>query len=131
MRNGEVIRSLRFYLGKDTEHMVYEGELVGMILAVQLIKSEGGDRGGTMSLGLDNQAVIRAMAAFNSQPGHYLMDIFHNNLHQIIPSNDERKLTVRWTPGHKGIPGNEAADGEVKRAARGEMSNSQSLPRSL
>jgi hypothetical protein len=28
-----------------------EGELVGMILAVQLLKEEGGERGGTMSLG--------------------------------------------------------------------------------
>jgi hypothetical protein len=71
-----VIKSRRFYLGKDTEHTVYEEELVGMILAVQLLKEEGGERGGTMSLGVDNQAAIRTTSAFRSQLGHYLMDIF-------------------------------------------------------
>jgi hypothetical protein len=47
---------------------VYEGELVGMILAVYLIKEEGGK--GTLALGVDNQAAIKATGAFNSKAGH-------------------------------------------------------------
>lgn len=56
MNGNEVIGSKRFHLGSDREHTVYEAELVGMILAVQLLKEKenGGRRGGTMSLGVDN-----------------------------------------------------------------------------
>jgi len=37
MRGDEAIRKKRFHLGSEKEHMVYEGELVGMILAVELL----------------------------------------------------------------------------------------------
>ncbi|KAG1867714.1 hypothetical protein F4604DRAFT_2021351 [Suillus subluteus] len=73
MRGGEVVKEKQFHLGNDQEHMVYEGEIVGMILAVELLREEGG--GGTMALGVDNQAAISATNAFVSKPGHYLMDI--------------------------------------------------------
>jgi len=36
--------------------------------------------------------------------------------------------TMRWTPGHKGTPGNEREDGEAKRAARGESTPNHRLP---
>jgi ribonuclease HI len=115
LRNGEVERTKRVYLGSDQEHTVYEGEMVGMILAIELLKEEGGS--GSMALGVDNQAAIWATKAFVSKPGHYLMDKFHDDLRKLIPAHDERKLIVRWTPGHHGIPGNEAADEHAKMAA--------------
>ncbi|EJD36643.1 hypothetical protein AURDEDRAFT_20837, partial [Auricularia subglabra TFB-10046 SS5] len=42
-------------------------------------------------------------------------------------------LTMTWTPGHKGIEGNEAADRAVKLAASGPgaTSNRRQLPRFL
>lgn len=78
IRNGEVVGTKKFYLGGDQEHTVYEGELVGMILAIELLKEEGGE--GSMALGIDNQAAIWATKAFVSKPGHYLMDKFHDDL---------------------------------------------------
>jgi hypothetical protein len=74
-------------LGSGNEHTVYEGEPVGMILAVELLREEGGL--GSLSLGVDNQAAIAASGAFNSKPGHYLMDIFHDDLRKLIPDHDE------------------------------------------
>jgi len=134
MRGEEVLRERRFYLGSDKDHTVYEGEAVGMILAIQLIKEELRERGGqslTMALGVDNQAAIRATTSYQSKPGHYLLDIFHDDLRSILLEADGRKLKIRWSAGHIGIPGNEAADEQAKRAAHGETSQSHLLPSSL
>ncbi|KAG1788665.1 uncharacterized protein HD556DRAFT_1244907, partial [Suillus plorans] len=134
MDGERVIRERRFHLGSDKAHTVYEGEIVGMILAVQLIKEELKARGGrprTMALGVDNQAAIRSTTAFQSKLRHYLVDKFHDDLRKTLQNANCNKLTIRWSAGHIGIPGNEAADGHAKRAARGESSEANKLPRSL
>ncbi|KAG2336381.1 hypothetical protein BDR05DRAFT_832020, partial [Suillus weaverae] len=41
------------------------------------------------------------------------------------------KLIVRWSAGHIGIPGNEQADEQAKKAARGDTSHPHTLPTSL
>ncbi|KAF8123998.1 hypothetical protein EV363DRAFT_1104187, partial [Boletus edulis] len=78
-RNGRKIDELKMKLGRIKDHTVYEGEIVGMILAVELLRRHRGVVG-TVSLGLDNKAAILATGAFKSGPGHYLMDIFHDAL---------------------------------------------------
>ncbi|KAG2065424.1 hypothetical protein BDR04DRAFT_1032850, partial [Suillus decipiens] len=129
MRNREMMKERRFHLGNDQEHRVYEGELIGMILAVELLREEEGK--GTMSLGVDNQVAIYATNGFISKPGHYLMEKFHDNLHRLISAHDDCKLTVQWMPSHQKIPGNEAADKQAKRVARRESSTPRELPKTL
>lgn len=135
MEGERILRERRFHLGNDKTHTVYEGEVVGMILAVQLIKEEleaRGERELTMALGVDNQAAIRTTTAFQSKPGHYLVDKFHDDLRKTLSQTDSNsKLTIRWSAGHIGIAGNEAADEQAKRAARGDTSSAGTLPQSL
>ena len=114
---GRQVSSLRFELGADTDHTVYKGEIVGMILAVELLKKA--PRARKISLAIDNKAAILATRTFSSKPGHYLMDIFHENLRTALKQHYLNNITVRWTPGHTGIPGNEEADKEAKEAASG------------
>lgn len=105
-----------------------------MILAVKLLRDEiitMGGRRRTMALGVDNQAAIMATSASQSQPGHYLMDNFHDDLHDLLSYDNNDKLIIRWSAGHIGIPGNKQADELAKRAARGEMSETHLLPASL
>ena len=115
MRGGVEVIERQFHLGTKKEHMVYEGEIVGMILAVQLLCKAGAR--GTMALGVDNQAAIKATSAFNSQPRHYLMDIFDNDLCKLLPDDDGYKLIIKWTPGHADIPRNKAANKRAKAVA--------------
>ncbi|OJA13431.1 hypothetical protein AZE42_10755 [Rhizopogon vesiculosus] len=92
MRGDVVVREKRFHLGSGEKHTVYERELVGMILMIDLLREEGGK--GTLVLSVDNQVEIKATRAFNSTAGHYLMDILHDDLPRLIPAHDQRKLIV-------------------------------------
>lgn len=134
MEGDRMVDERRFYLGKTEEHTVYEGEIVGMILVVELLRERTRRRGRarlTMALGVDNQAAIRATGGFQLKPGHYLINMFHDDLRCLLPKNDDQKLIIRWSAGHIGIPGNKAADEQAKCAARGENSENSKLPTSL
>jgi hypothetical protein len=91
MEGDRVVGERRFHLGSTEEHTVYEGETAGMPLAVELLRERtraGQREAPTMALGIDNQEVIRAMGAFQSKPGHYLIDKFHDDLCLLMAKDD-------------------------------------------
>jgi ribonuclease HI len=119
----------RMHLGKMKVHNVHEGEGVGMILGVEMLKEERRVRGVTICV--DGQAAIRAAGSGKPRPSHYIFDIFHDRLRMAHKQHPNLALTVRWTPGHDGIRGNEIADAHAKKAAEGDVSPPAQLPRPL
>jgi ribonuclease HI len=122
-------RTLHFHLGPETEHMVHEAELVGLLLAMHLIRTER--RGATSCcIAVDNQATLKAFNLDLRKPGHHLAREILDLAYCIRNRRSKRKflLTLRWTAGHIGILGNEKADSEAKRAAAGLSSTDELLP---
>ena len=55
--------ALRHRLGKDSKHTVFEGEIIGVILALSILETHS-----AALIALDNQAVIQALQNNRSQP---------------------------------------------------------------
>lgn len=131
-RPGKSHHILHYHLGKASEYTIYDAELVGISMAMHLIKTEKYARHNTM-IGTDSQAAIKAIQNELSTPGHYIADI---TLCTAIQIRNQRKgksyqLTLRWTAGHTGIDENELVDKEAKKAAKGQSSDPVALPRFL
>lgn len=108
----------RLYLGPLTEHTVYEGEVVGVILATDIIK-EAMPRGRVTIL-LDNQPAIRSSAKKKHHSGQHLVLAAQDAIQEVLDRAPDLELTIAWIPGHQDVPGNEEADQEAKKAALGD-----------
>jgi ribonuclease HI len=111
----------RWYLGSAADHTVFEGEVVGAILAMDIAKTTPRHSNRLVIL-LDNQAAIQALHANRPQPGQYLLRTFHAQLNSLLKTrpNLRGKVHLAWIPGHEGVEGNEAVDAEAKSAAQGD-----------
>jgi len=119
--------SLRKHLGSQEHHTVFETELRGLSLAAELIKAEGHIH--MAMIGVDSQAVVLATTHGRGAPGQYLAVGLHQQIAGAWCKHPVIEIEVRWMPGHEGIPGNERADLEAKRAAEGSSSEERLLPR--
>jgi ribonuclease HI len=125
------VAHVRYHLGKEDEHTVFEAEAVGMTLGAQMVMKHGKGRE-NVAFALDNQAVIQALGSTSIQPGAYILEEARRLLNRISQRKARGKtLHIRWVPGHIGIPGNEAADVEAKAAAEGMTSDKTRLPEYL
>jgi ribonuclease HI len=145
--NEQEVGSLRFLLGPITEHTVFEGELVGVLLGMHLASKIRGRRK-TVNISLDNQAAIQALTDQRPQPAHKIMDEIHSSFERFMKEEESRRedkepnirrgnqlrsefptdLTLTWVPGHEGRPGNERADHEAKLGVKGRSSDKKTLP---
>lgn len=88
--------------------MVFEAELAGICLAMELITHQR--RVKDCSIGLDNVAAIQAVSTPRTAEADYLVDRFHDQYKRAKQKHPTLCLTLRWDPGHKGIRGNELVD---------------------
>jgi len=111
------------------DHTVYKGKVVGLILAIELLKNT--QRPQSVSLALNNQVAICASVTSKPGPRQYLWNAFHTNLKNVMQIHGLDHVKIQWTPGHTGIPGNELVDEEAKKAVAGDSSSPHQLPKQL
>ena len=128
------VATLRYHLGNNTEHMVFEAEAVGLILAAQLLLTRN-EASFPATIFADNQAVIRSGARPTAKPGHYLLFCFRNLVRHLMDRKDlnNNSISLNWIAGHTEIEGNELADREAKLAAtkKDMTSPCRDLPKNL
>src|SRR5712691_3562141 len=71
IRKNRPDRMLHFHLGQEAEHTVHEAELVGLLLALHLLKTEKRSNTACM-IAVDNQATLKAFDSELRKPGHHL-----------------------------------------------------------
>jgi len=69
----------------------------------------------------DSQTALQRIRQLGDGPGQCIVQ----NIHRLEQSLAERGTEIRyhWVPGHKGVPGNEAADQAAKQAADDHTTN--------
>ena len=154
-KHNNVIKASQYHLGKSSEHTIYEAELVGILLAFNLLTSIASQLTRMTLIRLDSQARIHTLNNQKSEPSHYLLnhvltaaESLHIKQDKLINAADFRKakcqgiqltvktrdvtdLKVHWIPGHKDFIPNEKADELAKKAAKGESNPNPSLPKLL
>jgi ribonuclease HI len=108
------------HLGTASEHTVFEAEVAGAILALDIVK--GTPRLTDVDIFTDCQPAITALSAPRPQPGQHLLALFHTLHRRLLRARPTLKVRIHWVPAHVGIAGNEAVDARAKEAAQGASS---------
>lgn len=111
----------RFYLGTTQEHTVFEAEVCGALLGLDLIRAT--PRATRATLFIDCQPAISAIKTPKAQSGQYLLDTFRTELQRLQKQRQNLQLEIYWVPGHEDIEANEWVDVEAKTAAQGPEAN--------
>jgi len=121
-------KALRFHLGELTKHTVYESELVGLLLATELIH-QNLSTPEPFHIFLDNQAAIQAPTRSANKSGQYISEAILTAMRKPRRTGQRPpEIHLHWIAGHEGVLGNEMADAHAKRAASGESSPASQLP---
>ena len=127
-RNREEIRELRKQIGPEDQHTIFEGEVVGMLLAAELIRAEGYVDMEVIGINSHSQVAIWVTGSTRGSSGQHLLTKLHDHMALAQCRCGEVAIVLRWIPGHEGLHENERVDEEAKKAARGDSSPACLLP---
>lgn len=128
---GKDTKWLLYHLGTDREHIVYEGEAVGVLLGLHLLDDlSSNELEHEIVIAVDNQAILLSFAKRKADSGQHLVDEIIRLAEKLKKkaASKDFQLTLRWVPGHMDVQGNETVDELAKRAAHGESSDKTLLP---
>ena len=117
------LQSLSYHLGNATEHITFEAEAVGAILAMWILRNIPSSSHTTISLYTDSQAFLRSIMKCANGPSRYLVEAFHTAANKL-----PNLLQLKWISGHSEVKGNERADELAKSATQGLFSPPTDLP---
>ena len=118
------LRTARFHLGSRRKHTVFEGEAIGQLLGLKLLRNTNLNLNGVdVTLGVDSHAAIKRHKVRFKASADYIFKEIQRMASDLKARYPRMRLGVRWTPGHVGIDGNEVADVEAKKAAEGRANN--------
>lgn len=112
-------------LGRAHDYGILEAEYIGFILSLKIIKYSCQRQTRHMTIVLDNQGVFKDMGTkkTSSRDLEHKLEAIQliNDVESIAP---HVKITLRWCPGRKGIPGNEKEDSLANKAAKKPLPSS-------
>ncbi|KAG5640107.1 hypothetical protein DXG03_001189 [Asterophora parasitica] len=123
--------SLKYHLGTDAHHTVYEAKIVGLTMGLHLLTSLTRRLDAQTVIGSNSQATIWALNNERLHPAYYLLDHAHSAAKKLHVTQDYIvckaecqaaksagidwadctyrvfNLQVHWTPGHLNFAPNE------------------------
>jgi hypothetical protein len=90
-------RVLRYYLGKDTEHTVYEAETVAMAMGLHLIRTEQ-FRPFSAELAVDNQAALTSVRRLRPRAGFHSVAGIWEEARAVKRKWPNVALSAQWVP---------------------------------
>ena len=109
-----VMHERSLHLGSDTQSTVYTAELNGILLALEVIRTELQPGNKKATIFSDNQGALKALRKPTNTSGQSVLIKILQVWDDITVQGP--KVDFRWIPAHRGIPGSDAADAAAKRA---------------
>lgn len=89
-------KTLKYRLGSEREHTVYEAELIGIYLGVHLLR--GQKNIGNVIIAADNQAALVSTKDRKTRPGNNIVEKTLDEIGRAMRRNKRMTITYSWCP---------------------------------
>ena len=104
------------FIGTNKE--VFDAEVYALLEAIRLLNNRG-ETGASYTVFSDSQAAIFRLLHEECGPAQALARAAIDASRELRSRGSD--ITIRWTPSHRGVAGNERADALARQAAAGEL----------